>query len=216
MQSHPSSQTPTTIVSVLSSATDVILVACLIYDKFYSHRKSFAPHNWVMLAILPGKIAGLVLWIHGLRAHGLGRNVWTLSPHQIEQFAFYHFLEAIMYNSLMALLKVAFCLFYLSIFSGATIRRVLWATVAFQVVSCVGFLTAVVFTCIPVSFAWERYSTASHGQCINIEGLYWSWAIFTVLSDIWLLAIPLSQVYNLGLYWKRKLSVIVMFSTGFL
>lgn len=216
MQSHIPSQTPATAVAVLGSVADVFLITCLIHDKFYSYRKSFEPHNWVMLAMLPGKIAGQLLWIQGLHAHGLGHDVWTLSTHQIEKFAFFLFLEAILYNGLMTLLKVAFCLFYLTLFFGATIRRLLWATVAFHVFSGLGFVTAVVFSCIPVTFTWERYSTASHGKCINIEGLYWSWAIITVLSDIWLLGIPLSQVYRLGLYWKKKLSVIIMFSTGFL
>lgn len=169
-----------------------------------------------MLALLPGKIAGQILFIEGLQAHGLGRDVWTLSPHEISQFALFLFLESILYSSMMTLLKVTFCLFYLSIFSGVVIRRVLWATIAFHVVCGLSYITAIIFTCIPVSFSWLQYSTATDGKCIDIKGLFLSWAIITVLSDIWLLAIPLSQVYGLGIHWKKKLGVIFMFSTGFM
>lgn len=169
-----------------------------------------------MLACIPGKIAGQVVWIHGLHANGLGKDIWTLTPHEISWFTFYLLIMSLLYNSLMTLLKIAFCLFYLSIFSGVIVRRVLWATMAFHTLCGIIVLTIQVFSCIPISFAWEKYSTATRGRCINTDGLYWAWAAITVASDLWMLAIPLSQVIGLKIYWKKKISAIAMFSTGFL
>lgn len=49
---------------------------------------------------------------------------------------------------------------------------------------------------------------------MNINASGWANAAITLASDIWLLAIPLSQIRKLRLDWKKKAGATLMFLTG--
>lgn len=166
--------------------------------------------------LLPIKIAGSIVNRLGIYQHGLGRDIWTMTPDEVSKFAFYVYLGVIFYVVDMTFLKVIFSLFYLSLFSGSVIRHLLWATVAFHVLSGLAFIMAGAFSCTPVEYYWTQYSTTTQGQCLNKLALYWANGATTVASDIWLLAIPMSQLYKLRLHWKKKVAAAIMFLAGFM
>jgi hypothetical protein len=42
----------------------------------------------------------------------------------------------------------------------------------------------------------------------------WAGAAISILIDLWMLGLPLSQVIHLQIHWKRKLAVALMFGVG--
>ena len=52
------------------------------------------------------------------------------------------------------------------------------------------------------------------GQCINVNALAWSNAIISIVLDLWMLVLPLYEVFRLQLTWRKKLSVAIMFLVG--
>lgn len=72
------------------------------------------------------------------------------------------------------------------------------------------------FQCRPVSFYWKRWDNEHDGQCLNINALAFTSAGVSIVMDIWMLILPLTQLYNLKLHWKKKLGVAAMLGIGIL
>lgn len=49
---------------------------------------------------------------------------------------------------------------------------------------------------------------------MDINALGWANAGISIALDIWMLALPMTQLVNLNLHWKKKLSVAAMFGVG--
>lgn len=105
-------------------------------------------------------------------------------------------------------------LFFLRIFPKPIIRRLLWGTVAFNLICGLAFVLATIFQCQRISYYWTSWDKNQPGKCININAIVWSNAIISIVLDVWMLALPLHEVLQLQLSWRKKVSVTVMFCVG--
>ncbi len=102
-------------------------------------------------------IPGTILVVHGTTANGLGRDIWTVPFDMITRFGMFFYIMEILYFIQVAVLKMSLLFFFLRIFPSPPVRRVLWATVAFNVVYCVAFTCVAVFQCRPIDFYWTKW-----------------------------------------------------------
>ncbi|TFB03379.1 hypothetical protein CCMA1212_004915 [Trichoderma ghanense] len=87
----------------------------------------------------------------------------------------------------------------------------------FHIASGLSFVVGSLLQCAPLSFTWEQFGDSTNappGHCINVNAFAWANAAMNVGVDIWLIGIPLYQLYKLDTQWRRKLSAAVMFLTG--
>jgi len=68
--------------------------------------------------------------------------------------------------------------------------------------------------CQPISFAWNGWDKLHKGHCVGVGEVTLASALLSITLDLWMLAIPLSQVVRLQMKWKRKLAVALMFALG--
>jgi hypothetical protein len=120
----------------------------------------------------------------------------------------------ILYFLQVPMLKLTLLAFYLRIFPGVEIRRLLWGTGALCIMYCVAFVFAAIFQCTPVDYYWNQWWGRHEGRCVDINALGWSNAAVSIALDFWMLAIPLSQLRHLSLHWKKKVGVALMFCVG--
>lgn len=206
------------MIVAMSCVTMTIVTTRLLYKQFFSVGKRLNSEDWtIVVAILLG-VPSVALTIFGLTAHGLGKDLWGLSRSDLVAFGRSFYAIQIIYILLMLLLKLTLTFFYLNIFTGRKVRVLLQGTVAFHVLAAIAFTIALIFQCIPINYQWRKYDfendTAIQGHCINVNAGAWANSAVSVASDLWLLAIPLSQVYKLQLHWKKKLGAAIMFFTG--
>ena len=195
----------------------VVVSARLIFKQGFSVTGRLGPDDWVIIAIILIGLPCIAINIFGLTAHGLGRDVWTLRPTEVSRFAFYFYVMEILYLTLVSLIKLSLSLFYLSIFPGRFVRRLLLGTIAFHVLFAVVIVFITIFQCSPTNYYWTKYSEDAYaGRCINANASGWTHASVNVAGDIWMIAIPLNQVRKLRLHWKKKIGAIIMFMTGIL
>ncbi|KAM0551364.1 hypothetical protein ACHAPJ_008473 [Fusarium lateritium] len=168
---------------------------------------------FIMLAMLVG-VPCIVINAHGLAPNGMGRDIWTLTSDQITKFGMFFHTMAVLYFAIMTLLKLSLLFFYLRIFPTPAVRRLLWSTVAFTCVFGLVFVFVAIFQCRPISYFWEKWDGEHIGQCANINAVTWSNAAINIALDIWILGIPLSQLRDLNLDWRKKIGVGMMFSVG--
>lgn len=170
--------------------------------------------DWLTLATLLFGIPGTIINSHFLPLSGIGRDVWTLTPDQITDFGRYFFANEIIYFTAVWLAKLALLFFYRRIFPGTGVRRLLEATIAFNVLSGVASSLVAIFQCTPMSYFWLKWDGLHKGHCVDINAFSWSYAIISIVLDLWMLAIPLWQIRILTLSWKKKLGVALMFAAG--
>ena len=202
----------------MTAFTIPIVVLRLLFKQFFSAQRRLNSEDWTIMVAVPLSLPSVALTIFGLTAHGLGKDIWGLELGEVMGFGRYFYVIQILYIMLLALVKLTLTFFYLNIFTGRIINRLLWATAAVHIAGALAFVIGIIFQCTPISYQWEKYNYSNDrsvpGSCININAAGWANGAISVVSDIWLLAIPLSQIYKLRLHWKKRLGAALMFMTG--
>lgn len=188
----------------------------VIYKQWFSASKKLSADDWIVFAAIQIGIASAMLQVFFLAPSGLGTDIWTLDIPTLVDFGHYFYVMEILYLTLVTLIKLSLSLFYLHIFPGANIRRLLWITVAFHIVCGIAFVMKTVLQCSPISYNWTKYSgdPEKTGHCIDINASGWANGAIGVVADVWLFALPLTQVRKLKLHWKKKVGAVIMFLTG--
>ncbi|ESU18222.1 hypothetical protein FGSG_13972 [Fusarium graminearum PH-1] len=69
----------------------------------------------------------------------------------------------------------------------------------------------------PISLNWTGlYKPNHHGDVLNDKLLYLTHGIISMALDIWMVILPFTQVYHLGIKLRKKIGVLAMFSCGIL
>ena len=167
-----------------------------------------------MVFMLFSGVPSVVMIDKGALPNGLGRDVWTVPFDNINNFVRWLYALEVLYFFQIALLKLTLLFFFLRIFPQRTVKRVLWATIAFVIVWALVFVFVAVFQCRPISHYWLSWDKQHDGNCININAFAWSNAGINILLDAWMLVLPLYEVFQLQLTWRKKISVAMMFCVG--
>lgn len=196
----------------------VISAACVVIRLVYKSVFTASELGWDDYMILATVVCGIpstIVQDIGTIGHGLGKDVWTLSFSTITAFVKWFYVIEVLYFFNVAMLKISLLFFFMRIFPAKEVRRLIWATIAFDVMFGLAFIFAAIFQCRPISHYWERWDGEhSDGQCVNINAIGWANAAISIGLDIWMLALPLWQVSKLKLAWKKKISVALMFFVG--
>ncbi|EAQ89514.1 hypothetical protein CHGG_06133 [Chaetomium globosum CBS 148.51] len=198
--------------SIVLASISCGIVALRIGFKLLVTR-SMSPDDYVVSLLVAFAIPSIVIIHIGTTPNGVGRDIWTLTPENITNFLFYFYIMAMLYFAQVMLVKLCMLLFYLRIFPSPTVRRLLWGTVIFNVVSC-HLLLHRHLQCRPISHFWNNWDGEHEGKCLNSNAIAWANAAISIALDFWMLAIPLAQIKSLNLHWKKKIGVALMFVVG--
>jgi hypothetical protein len=189
------------------------IVALRLASKYFIHSE-FGLDDYFIAFTLAAGIPSSVLTVHGLTSNGLGRDIWTVSFEQITNFIHVFYIMEILYFLQVALLKLSLLFFYLRIFPGTKICKLIWGTIAFDVLFGAVFVFVSIFQCRPVSLYWKNWDGEHQGKCFDVNAIGWANAVISILLDGWMLALPISQIVGLKLHWKKKIGVALMFIVG--
>jgi hypothetical protein len=145
---------------------------------------------------------------------GLGRDVWAVSFAKITAFVRSVYALEILYFLQIVLLKATLLLFFLRIFPSKMTRRLIRYTLVFNTIYGFIFTIIAIVPCLPVSYYWTNWSEETRGQCVDINALVWANAAISIVLDVWMLAIPLYEVFRLQMSWRKRFSVALMFFVG--
>lgn len=168
----------------------------------------------IFLTLLAG-VPSVVLIDRGALVNGLGRDVWTIPFDHITAFVRWLYVLEILYFFQMTLLKLTLLFFFLRIFPKTIIRNMLKGTIVFTIFYGLTFVIVAIFQCRPIKHYWMNWDKEHvDGHCININALAWANAIISIVLDVWMLVLPLCEVFRLQLSWRKKISVAIMFLVG--
>jgi hypothetical protein len=194
----------------------VFTVLRFVYKIFLSETETgyIGLDDYLVLATLVFGVTAALVHLLGSIPHGLGKDIWTLSPEEITLFGEFFYHSCWTYFQASALCKMAMIAFYLRIFPAANAQRLLWASFVLVGLYGTAFVLTAIFQCRPIHYFWTKWDGEHDGYCANANAISWANAIGGIALDFWILAIPLWQLRHLQLHWKRKVAVVVMLFVG--
>ncbi|KZL74098.1 CFEM domain-containing protein [Colletotrichum tofieldiae] len=145
---------------------------------------------------------------------GAGRDVWTLTPDQITELLLIVYIFGILYFVSLAFIKISIIFLYLRIFPDEKFRKVLWLTQVFNLLLLITFVAAQLALCQPLKLAWVGWTKEIEGKCFNRNVFIILHGAINVALDLWMLVLPLTQLYKLHMKTRKKLGIMLMFSIG--
>ncbi|KAJ0320865.1 hypothetical protein COL5a_009467 [Colletotrichum fioriniae] len=120
-----------------------------------------------------------------------------------------------LYIFVLSIVKASILLFFLRIFPDKKFRIAVWWTLAYDLF--VGFIF-IVFSFVqrqPTWLIWEGWRDKEpRGVILDLNKMGLSHGGMNIALDVWMLILPLTQLYKLNLKTKKKLGIIAMFSVG--
>ena len=102
---------------------------------------------------------------------------------------------------------------YLRIFAKKNIRIGCYILMAWIVAYGFAFQLAAIFACTPVQYAWNR---RIEGKCFNIQLFFQLSTVPLILSDPFVILLPIREVLKLEMTRARRVGVVATFLTGIL
>jgi len=107
--------------------------------------------------------------------------------------------------------KVSILLLYHRVFPRPWFKIVCKIFMAFLFCHGLAYLLVLIFQCSPISSIWDRNIT---GTCVNITVVGYSGAIFSIIEDLAILILPISELNTLSFGIRKRVSLMLMFSIG--
>ncbi|PVH95623.1 hypothetical protein DM02DRAFT_536949 [Periconia macrospinosa] len=203
---------------VILSTSMVVIAAAFVIIRFAFKAIitgwDFDYDDWCVLVTMISAVPSVVITIYGTVKHGLGQDLWVLSPHDITHMIKYFYLTACLYFAQVALTKLTLVLFYTRVFPNKDVQRLLWGTVVFLALWGFAYVITAIFQCQPISYFWTKWDGLHKGKCLDPNIIGQSNAGVSIALDFWILGIPLWQLWGLKMHWKKKVGVALMFCVG--
>lgn len=88
-----------------------------------------------------------------------------------------------------------------------------WFTVAATFVAYTAFMFWTLFYCSPRTKIWNKLE---NGTCMDVNIILFSQGGFNILSDVVVLLLPISSLWQLHVPLAKKIFITLMFGTGLL
>jgi len=194
------------------------LVLCLISALFVGARwyvrivmnGRIESDDWMILSAVPISFTMTALF-HEEAKNGFGLPIRTISQDHIIQAFKYFYACQILYKIGVACTKTSLLLLYNHVFMGRKFQIGVWITIFVVVASAVSTSLATVFQCTPIAKAWDA---SMPGHCIYVGGVWYASSAIAILTDVMIIALPISQLPALKLPRGQKIALAFLFSLG--
>lgn len=120
-----------------------------------------------------------------------------------------------MYAITLTLTKLSILAFFLRIFPDHNFRRMVHGTVAFIIVMSATFLVLFMLQSVPMKVSWEGWKEKNpKGVLLSTNAIATSHGAINVALDVWMLILPMTQLWKIGIKPKKKIGIMSMFGAG--
>ncbi|KAH7034233.1 hypothetical protein B0J12DRAFT_582106 [Macrophomina phaseolina] len=144
--------------------------------------------------------------------YGLGKHIWTLSPYYMEKITVITFAYVFIYAYSVSVIKYSFIMFYRRIFG---LNWFGWFCIGLTTAYLIVYHIVLPLYCDPLKYYWQQWSSPGTGKCPVHEGyFYLGTGIINLLGDIFILSIPIPDIWKLQLTKREKAAIYLIFLLG--
>lgn len=143
---------------------------------------------------------------------GIGRHMWDVPPIWLPTALKYFTIAQYIFQVLSCTIKLTFLVLFHRIFwAQQKVRYTIYFGFVFVLSTNLGLLFATIFSCTPVAQAWNQMLG---GHCWNPKILPWLSGGLNLLTDLFVLILPMGPLWRLNMVRDRKAKLIAVFSLG--
>jgi hypothetical protein len=164
--------------------------------------------DWTAIVALLMLLTGAALELEGAQL-GFGRHFWDIDVKNATLMLQVFYIMELFYTWVKLVAKASIILMYMRIFTGRKFRWACWACLGYCAMSLLAFTFVLAFQCKPVESIWNRYVS---GQCLDVNAVGFAGAILSVVEDVVLMVLPISELRKLQISGRKRIGVGLMFA----
>ncbi|KAF2176569.1 hypothetical protein K469DRAFT_399965 [Zopfia rhizophila CBS 207.26] len=170
--------------------------------------------DWLIM-IAGFLVTGHVACLFQTVKFGMGRHA---VPHvtDIKGFALTALIAQTFYNLAIPAVKLSILSLYSRIFHRTTgwFTPTLYVTALFVFLYTIPQCFAYIFQCVPIESLWRDLGPGMKVYCINFKAVIIVFGIINIVTDWWILALPIPVVLGLRMEKRTKWSLCALFLLG--
>ncbi|KAK4040275.1 hypothetical protein C8A01DRAFT_15817 [Parachaetomium inaequale] len=199
------------ITTVVMASVAAIFVLGRCVSRFILIRNPGADDFLMVGAML--LTIGYVVNLFILRDNNLGFPITTLSLDNMVVFMKVTLAIQAMYYANVFCIKTSIVLTYLRFAVSRTFRIVCWVTIAVHSVFFAVCLIVTLAQCRPLAKMWDLVG-AVEGTCINSTAFFYFTSAFNIITDIWILILPIKTLRSIQRPGRERLALFLLFGVG--
>ncbi|KAF2692290.1 hypothetical protein K458DRAFT_326288 [Lentithecium fluviatile CBS 122367] len=205
------------LVAIMCIAIPGVFLLIRIYTKAVIVRSLEVADYFIFLAF-PLIIAEVVMGYFMVK-WGAGVHQWQITLDQLFHQLYWANLGQIIYCPLSFVVKMAILLQYLRLFApGRSVNKLMWYGAWATMISCAILYTVLMFWtmfyCNPREAIWNKLTPDA--KCHDVNHIIVAQGAFNMGSDIVILLLPTTSLWQLNVPLGRKIAVTMLFATGLL
>ncbi|KAF2001516.1 integral membrane protein [Amniculicola lignicola CBS 123094] len=198
-------------VSTAMTAVSFLLVALRMYCRgILVH--NIGKDDWMMLVAMFFTI-GYLVEIYVLRDNGMGFSGLLLQLDQMLALIKTTLAVEITYYIIVYAIKVSILMFYLRIAVNKRFQLACNLTIYFLTVFMVVCVVVCIVQCIPLHKMWDLTGLVQ-GHCINTTAFFYFTSSFNILTDIFIIALPIKTLLSIQRPGREKFALVFVFGLG--
>ncbi|KAL9561952.1 hypothetical protein ACKAV7_013875 [Fusarium commune] len=199
---------------IVFATLSFFFVVLRVASKIITKNTWGADDTWAVVTffiLIPFTVFTLLAIHHGV---GLATPLFTKNDlsHALKEIFTLHLL----YVCGLAAAKTSILFFYLRVFQDTTLRTLVWITHAFNALFTVTLVTLGLTLGRSVTYLLGSTadSVSNMNKYSNTLKIVLAHCVVNLALDIWMLILPMTQLYNIGLKLNKKINVMAMFGLG--
>ncbi|KAL4797004.1 hypothetical protein BDV19DRAFT_377751 [Aspergillus venezuelensis] len=143
--------------------------------------------------------------------YGMGRHIAALDEEDVKTFMMGDYIFSHFYDFAIASTKLSVLALYYRIFPKPHFRRVVILTAVFVVMWLTAMELVLGFQCRPIQRFWDL---DVDGECFNLVAFSYFTNITNLVTDLWILVLPLPIIMRLHISRDKKIGLSLLFSVG--
>lgn len=119
----------------------------------------------------------------------------------------------LIYYGIIYFIKMSILLTYLRFIVSKTLRKACWATMGLLTVFFILCFSITAAQCNPAHKMWDVTLTVP-GKCINTTIFFYATSAFNIITDIWILALPIKTLRSINRPQHEKIALFAIFGIG--
>ncbi|VBB79535.1 Putative protein of unknown function [Podospora comata] len=173
--------------------------------------KELRREDWCMTGGLILSYGTVACLLYGLPNQGV--PIPVLGKERFKEFLLMIWIIQKLQPPTLFLIKLSFIIFHMTIFQGATFRRISWIVAILTGCWAVANVLGTTLQCKPPSFFWDKDQT---GSCLQdpVHRMGVPNAIMSSLGDVIIFVMPIPPLMKLRVPRRTKIGLVGVFSLG--
>ncbi|KAK3328240.1 hypothetical protein B0T19DRAFT_185595 [Cercophora scortea] len=156
---------------------------------------------------------GYLIDIFILRNNHLGFPMTMLTPDNMTNFIKTTLAVQVMYYTIVFCIKTSIVYTYLRFAVTKTFRNLCIGTIALHALFFFICFVVTLAQCRPLYKMWDLTKSVE-GTCINTTAFFYFTSAFNILTDIWILALPIKTLHEIHRPTREKVALFIIFGVG--